>query len=282
MNSANVESLIKGAIDMHVHSSPDVVPRLMSDIELARSAKEAGMSGVLIKCHQTPTAARAALAMEAVGGGISVFGGLVLNNSVGGLNPVAVETEIKLGAKEVWMPTISAANFASYHKGSHYPSIEVTDQTGRLKPEVHDILDCIAASDVILGTGHLSAQECELLAMAAFERGVKKILVTHPEFEAVRMPIEMQQRLARKGVFFERCFYATNSPQKLPPQEVAEHIKAVGADTTVLSTDFGQVFNRPPVEGLKEFIATMMQYGICDDEIEIMIKKNPRLLLNIV
>ena len=281
MNSANVESLIKGAIDMHLHSSPDVVPRLMSDIELTRSAKDAGLSGVLIKCHHTPTSARAALAMEAVGGGISVFGGLVLNNSVGGLNPVAVETEIKLGAKEVWMPTISAANFASYHKGSH-PSVDVTDQTGRLKPEVQDILDCIAANDVILGTGHLSAEECELLAMAALERGVKKILITHPEFEAVRMPVEMQQRLAGKGVFFERCFYATNSPQKLPPQEVAEHIKAVGAETTVLSTDFGQVFNRPPVEGLKEFIATMMHYGISDAEIEIMIKKNPRLLLNIV
>jgi hypothetical protein len=280
MNNVS-DDLIRDAIDMHIHSNPDIIPRLMTDIQIAQAAKAAGMAGILIKCHYTPTTARAALAAETVGGGIRVFGGIVMNAPAGGLNPDAVETELALGAKEVWMPTIWSVAHLRFYKKATNQAVQVTDEQGRLLPEVYEILALIAQKDAILGTGHLLPSETALVIKAAQACGVRKILVTHPEFEVVRMPVEMQKDLARQGVFFERCFYATHSPQKLPPEELVQQVKAVGVATTVLSSDFGQVFNVPPVNGLSGLLSLMLENGISVPEIERMVKVNPRYLLGI-
>src|SRR3954462_12331328 len=79
-----------GVIDMHVHSHPDVFGRNMDDIDVAQLAKSRGMRGIVLKNHISETASRAALVMKVVPG-IEVFGGVVLNNAVGGINPNAVE-----------------------------------------------------------------------------------------------------------------------------------------------------------------------------------------------
>ena len=80
---------LAGVIDFHVHSGPDSRPRSVSDLEIARIAKRAGMRGLVFKNHFTMTADRAALAMHAVDG-IEIFGGVVLNHAVGGLNAEAI------------------------------------------------------------------------------------------------------------------------------------------------------------------------------------------------
>jgi hypothetical protein len=77
-----------GVIDMHVHSHPDVFGRNMDDIDVAQLAKARGMRGILLKNHVAETASRAALVMKVVPG-IEVFGGVVLNKAVGGINPDA-------------------------------------------------------------------------------------------------------------------------------------------------------------------------------------------------
>src|SRR6266478_10035360 len=100
---------LEGAVDLHVHSSPDVDPRRFDDIELAREAVRAGMSALLIKSHQNSTVERASLVSKIVPE-IRVYGGLVLNDTVGGLNPAAVRLALRMGAKEIWMPTRSARN----------------------------------------------------------------------------------------------------------------------------------------------------------------------------
>src|SRR4051812_40727043 len=80
----------QGAIDFHVHSEPDVFGRSMDDIDVAVLASRKGMRGLVLKNHVTMTADRAVLVMKIVPG-IEVFGGIVLNNAVGGINPAAVE-----------------------------------------------------------------------------------------------------------------------------------------------------------------------------------------------
>src|SRR5678809_1197738 len=79
-----------GVIDMHVHPAPDVFGRALTDIETVTLARRKGMRGLVLKNHVVPTADRAALAMDQVPG-IEVWGGVVLNNAVGGINPAAVE-----------------------------------------------------------------------------------------------------------------------------------------------------------------------------------------------
>jgi len=75
---------LTGFVDPHVHTAPDLVPRLLDDVSSVREAFKVGMIGILIKNHTTLTADRAALAAKLVPG-IRVWGGLVLNRSVGGV-----------------------------------------------------------------------------------------------------------------------------------------------------------------------------------------------------
>lgn len=275
-----VDALLQGAIEMHVHGGPDVVSRKMSDLGVVRAYKQAGLKGVLIKCHVTSTTSRVAIAREATGD-FYAFGGLVLNKMAGGLNPSAVETELKLGAKEIWMPTVSAVNHIRFEKGKMTEAVTLTDENGAIHDELYEIFDLIAAKDVILGTGHLTSDECEKIVSLAHERGVKRVLITHPEYVMPSMSIEVQKKLALKNVMFERCFYASNSFQKLPPEIIANQIKAVGADVSIIATDFGQAFNEEPLIGFKRYIKTMLDFGITPKDIETMIKKNPSQLLGI-
>jgi len=152
---------LEGAVDLHVHSAPDVDLRRFDDIELAREAARAGMGAILIKCHQNSTVERAFLVSKIVPE-IQIFGGLVLNETVGGLNPAAVRVALALGAKQIWMPTRSARNHRRRH--GQPGGISVLDASGGLLPAVAEILESVAESNCILGTGHLS--DCKKISVA--------------------------------------------------------------------------------------------------------------------
>lgn len=272
--------MLHNAIDLHIHAAPDVIPRRVTNIQAADMAKNAGMRAILLKNHLTPTYACAAMAEETVPG-IKVFGGVVLNAAVGGMNPGAVEAAVKMGAKCVWCPTSSSEQHIRHFQLQNQPMVSVFEQNGLPCDGLMDILALVAAADCILATGHLSPEDSERLAGLAKEAGVKKIVVTHPEFEATRMAVDMQKRLAAQGVFFERCFYATNSSQKLPVAEIAREIREVGWESTVLSSDFGQNCNVPPVEGLRRFLEELARCGIPEKHLSAAVTRHPASLLGL-
>ena len=109
------DMLIQGAIDFHVHTAPDICPRKYTDIQLAEECRKAGMSGFVSKCHQGDTSARASAVSELFPD-LKVFGGIVLNHVVGGLNEEAVYACRKMGGKIVWFPTVDAYNDADYKR----------------------------------------------------------------------------------------------------------------------------------------------------------------------
>jgi hypothetical protein len=270
---------LTGLIDIHIHTAPDIRPRFADDIDMVRSASEAGLRAVMIKSHVTPTADRATIA-EKVVGGIRVFGGLVLNEPVGGLNPAAVEVAIAMGAREIWMPTLDAAN----HRREHGQSggLALFGEDGSLKPVVYEIIDLIRKADAILGTGHLSTEETVALVRAARDRGHQKILVTHPEASFVRMPASVQSEIAGPGVYFERDFVDTTPKQgALTVACIAERIREVGVETTVLATDFGQSYNVAPVEGFRAYLAGLLAEGFTWQRLQRMAGENPAYLLGI-
>ena len=82
-----MKEYLRGAYEMHVHTSPDVSPRKCSDIELAKRLQAAGMGGALIKCHYGDTAARAGVLNELFPG-MHFAGGVTLNRAAGGINPL--------------------------------------------------------------------------------------------------------------------------------------------------------------------------------------------------
>jgi len=263
---------LDGFIDPHVHSAPEHVPRLLDDISLARQAREAKMSGILIKSHTTLTADRATIAAKMVPG-IRVWGGLVLNHAIGGFNPAAVEVAIAYGAAEIWMPTFDALNHrAFYRQGGRGLALD----EGQIPDTVHQILELIARHGAILGTGHLSSQEIRTLACAARERGVKKILITHPEAPFIDLPISMQRELAAWGCLFERTWVFTTPAlgAVISPDRLVQDIREVGCESTVLATDMGQVGNPPPVEGFRAFVETCRAAGFDERQIRRMAATN--------
>jgi hypothetical protein len=280
--------LLHGAIDTHLHTAPDVVPRSVGDVEAAEQARAAGMRAIVIKSHHTATGDRAQIAQAAVGDGIAVLGGVALDDGVGGLNPAAVEISARLGGTVAWMPTTSAATFVRWsaqHPADHPfgetpHGIEVLDAAGNPLPALFAVLEAIAEHRQILATGHLNAAEIAVLIREARRVGVERIVVTHPEHPYIGLTHAAQRDLAADGIVFERCYLAYPS-QVGTAGPVAESIRAVGASSTVLATDFGQARNPPPVEGYEAFLRDLLELGIPAGDLRLASATNPAALLGL-
>lgn len=285
--------LLQGAIELHCHSAPSVFARRQDDWELVEDIKAAGMAGVLIKSHESLTSDRATL-LRTKEQGLQIYGGLVCNYFTGGLSPFAVDAAIRLGAKCIWMPTISSQeHFDHFAKkktelfSSVHPVVQpsqglaIWDVDKQLLPEVHQILDLIAEADIILATGHLSPPEVMALVAAARDHGVSKILVQHADLDIAPIPIDMQLELARQGAFIEKCYLACSAEFNFSISRMADSIRQLGAESCVMVTDYGQAHNVPVVEALSDFVGQVLDCGLSEAEVKQMISANPRQLLNI-
>jgi hypothetical protein len=287
--------LLRGTIDLHIHAAPDIVPRLLDDFALARAARDAGMAAIVLKSHHMLTADRAQVAQKAFPE-LKIFGGLALNlPACGGLNSEAVKVAIRMGAKIIWLPTLSAANHIQRTKtrvtgnlgvmsqGFKPEPVVVVGDGGIVRSELAEILQLIAEADIILATGHLSVPEIKAVVDAAAAAGVQKILINHPELWLIGMSAEDQRALAAKGALMEVCARSVTAPGHgdASPKLLAEQIKAVGATHVVMATDFGQVDSPPAPEGLAWYISQMLECGIPATDIERMTKENPSRLLGL-
>ncbi|MEM3382319.1 MAG: DUF6282 family protein [Candidatus Bathyarchaeia archaeon] len=284
------DELLKGSIDIHMHTAPDIHPRSVDDVEAAYQAKKAGMEAILIKSHHTSTSDRAQVASKVTG--FKVYGAIALNHAVGGLNPHAVIAAIEMGAKEVWMPTINSIPFISRShsvpalakaipKGTQ--GIRVTDESGKVLPETAQIIELIAKNNIALGTGHISKDEAKAVVEEARRAGVKKILLTHPTIDFLAYTNEEMKGLANKGVIIEHDYVICTRQVKdpVPPKHLAEVIRHLGPENCIMATDGGQEVNPPPVAMFKQFIYEMLRNGIKQDEIRIMTSENPSRILGI-
>jgi hypothetical protein len=272
-----------------------VMPRLTDDVSLARRFAEVGMAGFVLKSHYVPTAERAEV-VRGVVPGVDVLGALTLNGSVGGFNPVAVEIAGRQGAKIIWLPTVDSLNQRESRaempagatppmwaqlqddlaaKGIMAPAIAVLDADGGVLPEVRDVLGVIAAHDMVLATGHLSQPEIIAVAGAGFDAGIRRIIITHPEFTSQQLPVDVQQHLAGRGALLERCF-TTAYTGKVTWEELFDHIRAVGPEYSILSSDLGQPFNPPVEDGLALLADRLLGAGFTEEEIHVMAVLNTR------
>ena len=62
------DTVLKDAIDIHIHVGPDYMPRYADAITLAEEARDAGMKAIVVKCHLTSTVGAAQAACQAVPG----------------------------------------------------------------------------------------------------------------------------------------------------------------------------------------------------------------------
>jgi hypothetical protein len=292
-----IDGLLVGAFDTHIHSAPDVLPRKFNDLELAQRFKARRMAGFVLKSHYICTADRATL-VNAIVPEIQAFGAIALNNSVGGLNPLALDIAGRLGTKVCFLPSVDNANELENVSGQRDESklpywmsiaremramgiagswLSVTED-GVVTPATRQCLEIIAKHDMVLATSHIRPSEVLPVVNAAREAGVKRIIITHPEFPTTLLTIAHQQELAKLGVFFERCFTTPNTG-KVEWETVYANIRQVGPESTILATDLGQSNAPYPDEGLGMFAARLLDNGFSESEVRGMVRDNAAQLL---
>jgi hypothetical protein len=297
--------LVEGAIDVHCHASPDFFKRPFDVVELARDARRIGMRAIVVKNHILPTAGVAEIVSKHIDDGCRVFGSITLNHTVGGLNPQAVYAAAQHGVKEVKMPTMHSENHLRQNKGAAWNSalfevadekradtvrhvargLRILDDAGKLLPVIHEIFDVVKAEDLILATGHISVEETMVLVREARQAGVRKIVINHVENYNTRVPVAQQKELAAQGALLEHCFNSCMpiyyKDGKNDPEHIAFNVNEVGAEHSVLATDFGQPYNPAPADGLRFFAETMVRSGLARADVVRMIRDNPAALLGL-
>ncbi|MBA7568909.1 hypothetical protein ES708_10646 [subsurface metagenome] len=312
--------LLKGAIDLHVHIDPDIrTPhRSQNGLECAYSMKENDMRAVIFKPLGLPSTGMAYIVNLLIED-FYAFGAITLNRCVGGLNPIAVKHALVQGdgAKAVWFPTSDSVHHAKFFSKGSYPFVEgyskglvkdrkevfkkaynlirvkpedavVVFKNGKLVDEAKEIIDIVIKADVILGLGHMSVEEAFQFTEIANLHGAKKTVIPHPNWKVMDYSLKEMKKLAGMGAFLEFCSsgcepqqYVSHGITPLDPNDIAVYIKNIGVEHCIMSTDSGMFSVPIPAESMRTFIALLLDAGIKEDEIDIMVRKNPAKLLNI-
>lgn len=284
---------VKNFIDLHVHIGPEVLPRKYTVGKIIKE-QTGKIRGMALKNHFYPTMPLIKSEEESE---LILIGSVTLNNYLGGLNPDVIYASTRLSSKPiiVWFPTINAENFTKRSKyeiplewvgegfksrlSSEVKGIRIIDSKGRLTLEAKNVLKAVKDNNCILATGHVSWEEARVLVIEANKRGIRKIIVTHPIYQLIDMPIEVQKELAKyEGVYIEQN-YAMYSIDKIPIKKIAEQIKSIGTEKCIISSDVGQITSPSPSEALEKFTELLKQQGVSEDELRMMGEKNPRKLL---
>jgi hypothetical protein len=285
-----VGRLLNGAYDMHVHFEPEAsMTRRFDALETALHAREMGLAGFVLK-NRTYCTQPLALLVNRLVPEIRVFGCLVLDGEVGGLNYHAVKSAAELGTKVLYMPVFFSANSMPvvqrlFNLSLGGDVIRIADQAGRLVPQMDDILRVVKDYDMVLCTGHVSPVEIKALADRCIGMGIRKVVVTHPmslfvceEF----LTADDMVSLAGAGMTIEHCAQAISpTSERRDPALFVEAIRAQGPQNCILTTDFGGTPHPTMGEGLRMFMSTLLRKGLSESDIEMMVKTNPRRLLGV-
>ncbi len=272
--------LLRNAIDIHIHSAPDIFERNVTAESAAVEASEAGMAAIVVKSHSTDTAARALTASRVTG--FPVFGGVALNYPVGGINHHAVIETARQGGKIVWMPTIGARHFRKLaHGAPMLASVIPPDEPGltvlsgdKLTPAALRVLEAVATADLALASGHLAPEETIVLFEAAREFGIERLIVTHPHVSFVEMSLNHMKYLAGLGAYIELIDEESIADR-------AEVIRSVGVSHCLISTDGGKVSEPTPVRRLQRTLEGFANEGFSSEDIHHMAGEVPRYLLGL-
>jgi hypothetical protein len=282
---------VDGAYDLHVHSSPDLFPRIADDARMVADAAAKGFAGVVMKNHFEGTASRAKLAARAVSG-LKVYGGLVLNRYVGGINPRAVEVALRMGARIVWMPTLDAAcHHAAFGFGGGFAAQSSGLETraegisllreGRLVAEAREVMALVKERGAALATGHVSFEEIRALVAEAEAQQFGKLILTHPYDRAPGLTLAQVESLARPHVRIEFVFCSITPHWRFTDAATIAHcIRTLGASRFVISSDGGQAHNPMPADGYRQFVHTLHAEGIAPGDFKVMCRDNADDLLH--
>ncbi|MEO3829778.1 DUF6282 family protein [Actinomadura sp. B10D3] len=288
-----IASVLDGLVDMHVHSGPSPFPRRFDHVEAAQDGARIGLRAMVAKSHHHNTQMDV-LAMKGRLAGVAatVYGGIALNSTVGGLNVHAVRMCLRMGGKVVWFPTISSGRHIECHpEDGAFPTttvpltlerIDIVGEDGALKPEAIEILDEIKEQEAVVNGGHMYPASIRTLFQAARERVMKRMVVSHPDFVIGAEP-DLCRELVELGAFVEHeiGMYDPEGNMKWDPKRLMTWIETLGPEHTVLSSDFGQAANPKPVDAWMRVAGALLDLGLPEKDLRRMVRDNPAHLLNL-
>lgn len=241
---------------MDVHGDPDVAgpqsgqaPRGFDVLEIARRARDLGMRGFVLKQHYDQSAALAYVARKEVPN-IEVYGGVVQNLIIGGLNPASVYhlAEVKGGyGRIVWFPTFdSEINAKQRSKGAPAPFVQVL-AGGQLTQAAKDVITAVKAArtrdtgaELVLETGYVSPGEALAILREGNKQGVRHLVVSHAATGASTLSIPQMMEAVGLGAYLEFAGISILGPTpEKQPSDYAEMIREVGVDHVIMGSDFG-------------------------------------------
>lgn len=291
--AAHVPFDMTGVVDAHVHTAPDLFPRVGDDVQVATACRAVGMRGIALKSHHESTVGRAAMASRAVDG-FTVVGGITLNRPVGGVNPSAVEAALAAGGRVVWGPTGDAAYHASISgrlgswgaPGMDLPEregargITVLDDRGTLTAEAQSVIDLVAHYRALFCAAHISPDEIRAVLRYAREHGAN-VLVNHVYYFP-RVDLDFVREIVQLGGTVEVCaalvfpFWAHNTYEQL-----VEIFRTVGPEHCVIASDCGGVQTPWPHDALRMYAENLLSKGILEADLRTMMCHNPSRLLGL-
>ncbi|RDV04534.1 DUF6282 family protein [Undibacter mobilis] len=291
------DALLVGAYDIHRHGYPEMsldCRTRYSDVDNLISSRDAGFKAVVLKSHFWPTVGRAYHLRNLVPG-IDIIPSITLNRVVGGFDPIAVESAALQGARVMWFPTWSAANdierggisrqiMPAYLKRTKdLPSdygLRVTDAGGKVGSDVRECLAVAAEHDMLVCTGHISAQESIALAGAIKDAGIERFVFTHPDSGTVGATLEQIDEMVSLGAVCEVC--AIGFMPLYMRMRIAEFvalIERLGSAKIVLTSDYFFDWFPPASEAVRLVVGTLLQCNVSIDAIKDMICRNPARLI---
>lgn len=288
---SEINDLVRGSVDMHMHFGPDpMFPRRIDAADAARDAQNAGMLAFVLKSHSYPTAPVAYEAQK-VAPNVHVIGSICLDLEMGGCNPYAVQASADIEAKVCWLPTFTSKNSlrkAASDFGLHFDSdgVFILGDDGKLAPEMRECLRIIKEYDMVLASGHVSPAEIFAVMDECKAIGHEKIVITHAlEFNVYDEPLSLEQiyELAGRGAYIEHVALTCLPAQRItmPPSEMVQVIRRVGASRCVLGTDCGVSWNPPPAEAMRMFVSILLRHGLPANDIKQMAQINSAQLLGL-
>ncbi|MGZ4359042.1 MAG: DUF6282 family protein [Gaiellaceae bacterium] len=287
----DVLEVLDGAIDVHLHAFPDpLIDTGWDQIQITKAASEAGMHGCLFKAHTFPTAATVPFVNQAVEAWAAerelrparAYGGIVLNNYVGGLNPESVEMAARLGARCCWLP--SHDNVHHHQVLGEAGGIELLDADDQPVEPLREIFELVAANDMILDPCHSGTKDRFVVISEAKKAGVERLVVTHPNWNVTKMTLAQQVELSQLGAYMTLFAYGDipnfNNPN-CDPLYALEAIRQIGPEHLIIASDLGTVVNVPPVEGMKLFVRILLASGVPKQDVRRMCVDNPHELLGV-
>lgn len=286
-DNERVWRLLRGSYDIHLHGGPSsTTQRLYDEADLAIHFSYMGLAGFVSKNHDSPST-RSMILAEKVGNKwaeehnkkkVELFGGVVLNHAVGGLNPEAVISVYRLGGKYVWLPSLDANHHRRVVGQCEGQGIDLIDENDNVVPKMKEILELMANTDLVLGVGHQSTKERLLVVKEAVKMGVKRIEVNHVNFPMTWLTPEQCKMFADLGAYIG--IYAMDMGVMYKIEDVIAIYKEIGPERIVFASDCGATGFPHPVDAMRRLIAAFLYRGVPDEHVKLMCQSNAYNLLH--